>query len=133
MLQPVVRSLSASLSSGLDLQACCPVCTCMPPNASLSLRLCPAGARCYSHAGRVLQALAERIADSDQAVRAALRGLLREGVLLLLDATAVAPFMPLVMAHLCGCVHVAGAVTGTRARVGCGGCMGWPSRLGFTV
>ncbi|GFR40155.1 hypothetical protein Agub_g711, partial [Astrephomene gubernaculifera] len=54
------------------------------------------------HAAQVLATLAERVVDGDSAVRAALRSLLHESVLPLLGPDALRPFMPVVMAHVCG-------------------------------
>ncbi|KXZ43238.1 hypothetical protein GPECTOR_96g704 [Gonium pectorale] len=54
------------------------------------------------HAGQVLGTLAERIVDGDSAVRAEMRGLLGGSVLPVLGPDAVRPFMPVIMAHVCG-------------------------------
>ncbi|KAG2448880.1 hypothetical protein HYH02_006229 [Chlamydomonas schloesseri] len=54
------------------------------------------------HAAQVLATLAERIVDGDPGVRSELRRLLGESVLPVLGADALRPFMPMVMAHVCG-------------------------------
>lgn len=59
------------------------------------------------HIGDVLTALAERAVDGDAAVRATLRALLREHVLPLLEPKVIRPFMPVIMAHVCGWVNAA--------------------------
>jgi pre-rRNA-processing protein IPI1 len=46
--------------------------------------------------------LAERVVDGDSAVRVELRTLLDSRVLPLLGPLALRPFMPLLMAHVCG-------------------------------
>ncbi len=58
----------------------------------------PAELQC--HAGPILEALAQRFADGDKGVRAALRALLRSTVLPGLGEGQLAPFLPVVMAHL---------------------------------
>ncbi|EFJ52309.1 hypothetical protein VOLCADRAFT_86599 [Volvox carteri f. nagariensis] len=54
------------------------------------------------HASQVMGTLAERIVDGDSSVRSALRELLHGSVLPLLGQDALRPFMPVVMAHICG-------------------------------
>lgn len=51
---------------------------------------------------QVLASLAERVVDGDEGVRSALRTLLGGSVLPTLGPDAVRPFMPIVMAHVCG-------------------------------
>lgn len=58
------------------------------------------------HTGDVLSALAERAVDGDAAVRSALRSLLREQVMPHLEARVIRPFMPVLMAHICGYAYV---------------------------
>jgi pre-rRNA-processing protein IPI1 len=58
----------------------------------------PAEAR--RHAALLLEALATRVADGEQPVRTALRFLLRTAALPALGPAALAPFVPLFMAHL---------------------------------
>lgn len=47
-----------------------------------------------------MEKLAERITDADFGVRAALKGLLSGTVLPLLEASSLAPFLPLLLAHV---------------------------------
>ena len=54
------------------------------------------------HAHQFFPKVAERVGDPDQAVRQALRALLRERVMPLVDGAALRPFMPVIMAHVCG-------------------------------
>ncbi|GIL45606.1 hypothetical protein Vafri_2810, partial [Volvox africanus] len=54
------------------------------------------------HASQVLGTLAERIVDGDSSVRSALRDLLNNSVLPILGSDVLRPFMPVVMAHVCG-------------------------------
>lgn len=62
-------------------------------------------------AGRIVEALAEHVADADTSVRAALRDLLKSVVLPGLGAAALAPFLPLIMAHITSAMtHLAEAV-----------------------
>ena len=53
-----------------------------------------------AQAGTIVEKLAEHLADSDAAVRAALRELWRDVVLPGLGPAGLAPFLPLVMAHV---------------------------------
>ena len=55
-----------------------------------------------AQAGPIVEALAERIADPEAPVRDALHALLAAHVLAGLGPAAVAPFAPLLMAHVCG-------------------------------
>ena len=47
-----------------------------------------------------MEAVAERITDGDKGVRAALREALADAVLPAIGAEALAPFVPLLMAHV---------------------------------
>ena len=53
----------------------------------------------------LFQQLAERITDENSGVRQALRAFLKDIVLPLLDASSLQPYMPVLMAHLCGWVE----------------------------
>ena len=58
-----------------------------------------------------MEKLAEHLADSDAAVRAALRDLWRDVVLPGLGPAGLAPFLPLVMAHVTSAMtHLSAAV-----------------------
>lgn len=62
-------------------------------------------------AGAVVEKLAERMADTDAGARAALRDVLRDVVLPGLGAAGLAPFLPLLMAHITSAMtHLAAAV-----------------------
>ncbi len=62
-------------------------------------------------AGTIVEKLAEHAADTDEGVRAAVRDLLREVVLPGLGAAGLAPFLPLLMAHITSAMtHLAAAV-----------------------
>ena len=54
------------------------------------------------HTSRVLNAVALLIADNDKAVRAALHEMCSHVILPLLGPEALAPFLPLLMAHISG-------------------------------
>ncbi|GLI64097.1 hypothetical protein VaNZ11_007270 [Volvox africanus] len=54
------------------------------------------------HASQVLGTLAERIVDGDSSVRSTLRDLLNNSVLPVLGSDVLRPFMPVLMAHVCG-------------------------------
>ena len=60
---------------------------------------------------QVLATLAERVVDGDESVRTALRAFLSSCVLPVLGPDAVRPFMPIIMAHVCGWVTVTVTVT----------------------
>jgi pre-rRNA-processing protein IPI1 len=63
------------------------------------------------HTGAIIEKLAERISDAEAPVRSATRALLRDKVLPGLDATALAPFLPLLMAHICSAMtHLATSI-----------------------
>ncbi len=66
-----------------------------------------------TQAGPVVEQLAERMADPDAGVRAALQALLSGTVLRELGAGALAPFLPLLMAH------VSAAMTNLAAPIRC--------------
>ena len=53
------------------------------------------------HTTLVVETAAERIGDGDASVRAALRELLAGTLLPALGGSALAPFVPLLMAHVC--------------------------------
>jgi len=60
-----------------------------------------------AHAGAILERLVERFDDPDPAVRKELRTMLREVLLPALEAATLAPFIPLIMAHVCSAMtHV---------------------------
>jgi pre-rRNA-processing protein IPI1 len=60
------------------------------------------------HTTLVVEAAAARISDSDAAVRAAARELLEGTLLPALGGHALAPFLPLFMAHVCAAMtHLA--------------------------
>ena len=62
-------------------------------------------------AGPVVERLAERITDADAGVRAALRALLTSAVLPGLGPGPLAPFLPLLMAHVsAGMTHLAAPI-----------------------
>lgn len=67
----------------------------------------------HHHASKIIHILAERITDADKPVRATLKDLLSNTVLPILtdngkDSQAVAPFIPLLMAHTCAAMtHLA--------------------------
>ena len=62
-------------------------------------------------AGIIVEKLAERTADADKEVRAALRDLLRDVMLPGLGAGGLAPFLPLLMAHITSAMtHLAAPV-----------------------
>ena len=62
-------------------------------------------------AGPVVERLAEHLADADAGVRTALRELLRDVVLPGLGPGGLAPFLPLLMAHITSAMtHLAAAV-----------------------
>ncbi|PNH00248.1 Testis-expressed sequence 10 protein, partial [Tetrabaena socialis] len=54
------------------------------------------------NAAQVLGTLSERVVDGDSGVRSATRALLHDRVLPLLGPDTLRPFMPVVMAHVCG-------------------------------
>lgn len=59
----------------------------------------------------VVERLVERVSDTDAEVRSALKDLLRDVVLPQLGAAALAPFTPLIMAHITSAMtHLADAV-----------------------
>ena len=63
-----------------------------------------------------MEKLAEHLADSDAAVRAALRDLWRDVVLPGLGPAGLAPFLPLVMAHVTSAMtHLSAPVRYARA------------------
>lgn len=58
-----------------------------------------------------MEKLAEHTADTDEGVRAAMRDLLRDVVLPRLGAAGLAPFLPLLMAHITsGMTHLAAPI-----------------------
>lgn len=60
------------------------------------------------HTALVMETAAERVTDGDAAVRAALRQLLSGTLLPALAPPALAPFVPLLMAHVCAAMtHLA--------------------------
>ena len=60
------------------------------------------------HTTLVVETAAERIGDGDASVRAALRELLAGTLLPALGGSALAPFVPLLMAHVCAAMtHLA--------------------------
>ena len=62
-------------------------------------------------AGLIVEGLAEHLADADTSVRAALKDLLKGIVLPGLGPAALAPFLPLMMAHITSAMtHLAEAV-----------------------
>ena len=62
-------------------------------------------------AGLIVEALAEHVADADASVRTSLRDLLKSVVLPGLGPAALAPFLPLIMAHITSAMtHLAEAV-----------------------
>ena len=66
---------------------------------------------CFEQAGPVVEKLAERMADTDAGARAALRDLLKDVVLPRLGAGGLAPFLPLLMAHITSAMtHLTAAV-----------------------
>lgn len=66
---------------------------------------------CFEQAGAVVEKLAEHVADTDAGARAALRDLLKDVVLPRLGAGGLAPFLPLLMAHITSAMtHLTAAV-----------------------
>lgn len=62
-------------------------------------------------AGAIVERLAEHVTDAEASVRAALRDLLGNVVLPGLGPAALAPFLPLIMAHITSAMtHLADAV-----------------------
>jgi pre-rRNA-processing protein IPI1 len=50
-----------------------------------------------------LETLAERIVDADKPVRIEFQNLFRSTILPILPPEALGPFLPIIMAQLCGC------------------------------
>ena len=66
---------------------------------------------CSEQAGAVVEKLAEHMVDTDAGARAALRDLLKDVVLPRLGAGGLAPFLPLLMAHITSAMtHLTAAV-----------------------
>ena len=86
---------------------------CLQQAARLPSPLLPSSTRrpteeLRRHATLVVETAAERVADTDSGVRAALRDLLRGTLLPALGPRALAPFVPLLMAHTCAAMtHLA--------------------------
>lgn len=98
---PLLQRCSASLAAS--------TATARPALiSSLPARPRPPAEELRRHATLVVEAAAARVGDGDAAVRDAARGLLAATLLPALGGAALAPYVPLLMAHVCAAMtHLA--------------------------